>query len=224
MITTLTEFLIGLTLTVNSTGDIPPEFRRNSLGFIQNTIVNCELRIEQLKAEAEAERIRQEQLRIEAELEAQRKANVSFDPYDLRSLSHINYDEMYAVLEGSGLEDIAWCFVDSEEYNVNAFLIASIVALESGWSSSAKARNYNNLGGVGVYDDNTRGKVYSSRSECVFDIANFLRRDYLTEGGAYYNGYSVWDVNIKYSKSSSWADKVVAIAYELLNKYNKIYR
>ena len=114
-------------------------------------------------------------------------------------------------------------WTDSECYNVNSFILCSIVALESSWGKSQKALNYNNLGGVGVYNDNTVGAIYSSRSECIFSMAEFLSRDYLSADGVYFNGYSIWDVNIKYCASSNWADKVLVIANQLLSKYKEIY-
>ena len=184
----LLNFLLTCSISINSLGIY------RDVSFIDDTIEKVEYKIEQDRLkELEVQRIR-----FEEEMELTRKLNVGFDPYDLTVPSNITYEELYNVLEGTGLEDIATSLVDSECYNVNSFILCSIVALESSWGKSQKALNYNNLGGVGVYNDNTVGAIYSSRSECIFSMAEFLSRDYLSADGVYFNGYSIWDVNIKY--------------------------
>lgn len=209
----LLNFLLTCSISINSLGIY------RDVSFIDDTIEKVEYKIEQDRLkELEVQRIR-----FEEEMELTRKLNVGFDPYDLTVPSNITYEELYNVLEGTGLEDIATSLVDSECYNVNSFILCSIVALESSWGKSQKALNYNNLGGVGVYNDNTVGAIYSSRSECIFSMAEFLSRDYLSADGVYFNGYSIWDVNIKYCASSNWADKVLVIANQLLSKYKEIY-
>lgn len=209
----LLNFLLTCSISINSLGIY------RDVSFIDDTIEKVEYKIEQDRLkELEVQRIR-----LEEEMELTRKLNVGFDPYDLTVPSNITYEELYNVLEGTGLEDIATSLVDSECYNVNSFILCSIVALESSWGKSQKALNYNNLGGVGVYNDNTVGAIYSSRSECIFSMAEFLSRDYLSADGVYFNGYSIWDVNIKYCASSNWADKVLVIANQLLSKYKEIY-
>ena len=209
----LLNFLLTCSISINSLGIY------RDVSFIDDTIEKVEYKIEQDRLkELEVQRIR-----LEEEMELTRKLNVGFDPYDLTVPSNITYEELYNVLEGTGLEDIATSLVDSECYNVNSFILCSIVALESSWGKSQKALNYNNLGGVGVYNDNTVGAIYSSRSECIFSMAEFLSRDYLSADGIYFNGYSIWDVNIKYCASSNWADKVLVIANQLLSKYKEIY-
>ena len=209
----LLNFLLTCSISINSLGIY------RDVSFIDDTIEKVEYKIEQDRLkELEAQRIR-----FEEEMELTRKLNVGFDPYDLTVPSNITYEELYNVLEGTGLEDIATSLVDSECYNVNSFILCSIVALESSWGKSQKALNYNNLGGVGVYNDNTVGAIYSSRSECIFSMAEFLSKDYLSADGVYFNGYSIWDVNIKYCASSNWADKVLVIANQLLSKYKEIY-
>lgn len=209
----LLNFLLTCSISINSLGIY------RDVSFIDDTIEKVEYKIEQDRLkELEVQRIR-----FEEEMELTRKLNVGFDPYDLTVPSNITYEELYNVLEGTGLEDIATSLVDSECYNVNSFILCSIVALESSWGKSQKALNYNNLGGVGVYNDNTVGAIYSSRSECIFSMAEFLSKDYLSADGVYFNGYSIWDVNIKYCASSNWADKVLVIANQLLSKYKEIY-
>ena len=50
-------------------------------------------------------------------------------------------------------------------------------------------------------------------------IASFISDLYLNEDGAYYNGKSIWAVNIKYCEDSSpWADMINSIANDLLAK------
>lgn len=170
---------------------------------------------------AEEEYIRNQLIQAEN----QRKANVGFNPSDLLQASGITGDEMYSLLKDRGVNDVAYALVEAEQiYGVNAILLAGLVCLESGWGESARSTgSTNNMTGMGVPNNYSRGYVYSSRAESVLDTARQLKKNYLTEGGVYYNGTSIWSVNKKYCASKDWADKIVNISSTLLSKYKELY-
>lgn len=148
--------------------------------------------------------------------------SVSFNPYDVSQPSGVTAYHMNKALLGTEMHSFAEVFVQAEkDYGVNAFFLAGIVALESGWATSDRARNgSNNLTGHAVYGDFSKGSYFSSPQECVLITARDIARDYLSPDGIYNNGLSVDGVNTKYCTSDDWSDKVTSIAYSLLSKAN----
>lgn len=182
---------------------------------------------------AENERIareKAEQERLLAEQkERERVANVGFDSYDIRVPSGISHEEMANVLSHShysNFAELSDAFVDAERaYGVNAFALVAIPGLESGWNTSERAHNgRNNITGMGVPKNASRGTVYRSKEQCIMDLAMQLRNYYLTPGAEYYNGVSTSKVNMKYSAAPDWYRQVDAIGDELVAVYSEIYR
>ena len=208
--------------TIKSMRVFPVDFLSSFDKFLKATNILLEER------EKEIERLALEQEQIEREQEAERMRvqNVGYDENNLLKTSNINYDELYAVLDGTGIEHLTWALVESErQYGINVFFISAIVALESGWCTSQRSNNgSNNLTGMDVPSDSSPGTYYSSQDECVLDTARQLKEYYLTENAIYHNGYSSYAVNIKYCQSSDWHSKIDQIAYELYDKYVIIFK
>lgn len=149
---------------------------------------------------------------------------VTFNSGDVRITSGATEYHLKKALLGTSLYSLAGAFVQAEQnYGINAYFLASIVALESGWGESERANNgSNNLTGYAVYSDHSPGKYFSSKEECVFETARLLTEDYLTPNGIYFSdGYSSYHVNIKYSEDTNWCNKVEDITYTLLELSNK---
>ena len=181
----------------------------------------------------EEKKIREEQERLEAirvaeeiarEQEQQRIASVTFDPYNLSKPSNLTGDEMYNLLKDTGLKDVAYTYIQAEkEYGVNAFFLAGLSALESGWGTSSRAVNDNNLTGYNIQSDGDRYS-FSSRSESLMRTAKLISQDYLDQNGRYYFGDSIWDVNKNYcppvpGEELSWGDKILNISNNLYREY-----
>lgn len=170
--------------------------------------------------------------RTQEELEEQRKLNVTYSRSDMTLASGITKKELKAVLmhyEGaSTMAHLSDALVDSEEkYGVNAFTMAAIVALESGFATSRRAVEDNNLTGYEVYSDDSEGRLFVSQDESVLHTARHLSKNYLTEGGMYYGGLSVDDVQVNYcpdeGKGKNWDEKVDKIASGFLEVYKELY-
>ena len=84
-----------------------------------------------------------------------------------------------------------------EETGVNAVLIASLAALESGWGKYPNSQNNY----FGWYGDT----YYTNADDSILDVAQRIKELYLSESGAYFSGYGVRDVNEYYSESSEWS-------------------
>ena len=199
--------------------------------FIKETDIKIKalkdkLYLEELERQRiEQERIEQElQLLKEKEAEINRIKSVNFNEYNLLEVSNIKAEELYEILPES-MKHLAWAIVDTENiYGVSSLFTTSIIALESSWATSRRAMEENNLSGMAVYGDESVGIIYSSQVECVYDTARQLKENYLSPDGMFHNGYSTYDVNIKYCASKDWYLKVNQIAYELLEKYNVKYK
>ena len=154
---------------------------------------------------------------------------VEFDYNDVTKPSHATNIDMRRVLKGTKMYDIADAIVSAEEQykNVNAFLLAGIIAQESSWGGSDRAVYDNNLTGYGVYNPASRGINPNSRYQSVMNTAKLLSRDYLTPGGEHYNGVSLIAVNEKYCYQKDmktvdyrWTSGISSIANELVKKAN----
>lgn len=186
--------------------------------------------LEELRLKEEQERLELERLELERRLleekrlEEERIRNVNYDPNNLLMVTGMTVDEMYAILPDT-MKHLAYSIITSErEYGVSAFFTTSIIALESAWATSNRAIYSNNLTGMAVYGDESPGIYYESQDECVYNTVYQLKNNYLSSDGMFHNGYSSYSVNIKYCESSDWHIKIDTIAYELLNKYDKIFR
>ena len=98
-----------------------------------------------------------------------------------------------------------------EKYNIDYKLLIAISALESGWGTSYYAIHNNNIFGW------CSGKMYfNSVDECIYYVAEFLAREYLSPTGMYYEGASIDDIAKHYNENpKNWAKEVKQI-YEYL--------
>lgn len=162
-----------------------------------------------------------------------RISNVNYIRNNITIPSGISKEEMKSVLlnttGGETMLHLAEAFVEAEiKYGVNAFFMAGIVALESGFATSRRAVEDNNLTGYEVYSDDSQGKLFPSQTASILQTAKHLKENYLTEGAVYYNGLSVDAVQIKYcpdeGKGKNWEGKVNELASSFLNTYNNLYK
>lgn len=144
--------------------------------------------------------------------------NGKADVRDIRKKSAASVDELNQLLSGSLLQGQGINFKRAEDiYGVNAYVLMAIAKLESAWGESKIARDKNNLFGYGAFDSAPyeSAKTYASYEDSIYDVAKHLSENYLSPGGAYFNGYSLDGVNQKYSTSPEWASKVRRIVSEL---------
>ncbi|RDY28316.1 hypothetical protein CHL78_005295 [Romboutsia weinsteinii] len=167
-----------------------------------------------------------------AKIEEERKVNITYIRDDITVPSKITAEEMENILlnykGASTMSHLSQAIVDAEEiYGVNALAVAAIVALESGFATSRRAIEDNNLTGYEVYSDNSEGRLFSSQYDSILHTAKHLKENYLTEGGPYYIGLSVDDVQINYcpdeGKDKRWEEKVDKLASSFLQIYKDLY-
>lgn len=200
-----------------------------SLNNINNEIEN-NVDIENLRIEYE----KFQSMVMEDEVkEKNRIDSVSYLRDNVTVISGITEEEMKEVLintTGSKtMAHLASAFVKAEqEYGVNAFFMAGIVALESGFATSRRAVEDNNLTGYEVYSDSSEGRLFSSHDESVLHTARHLSKNYLKEDAIYYNGLSVDAIQIMYcpdeGKDKRWEEKVDYLANNFLKTYDTLFR
>lgn len=159
-----------------------------------------------------------EEVSVEGEQPVLINTAPNFNPFDLREPSNITREMAYNMLEGSALQATSSAYVYAEEvYGVNSLFLMSLTTLESSHGRSELAIYNNNIGGI--RGSNGDWAYFEDWGECIMYVAEFLSQHYLKEDGMYFNGYSLWGVNVKYCQDgSNWADMINQIAHELLSK------
>ena len=196
---------------------------------IDNEIANNE-EAENLKIEYEKLQTR---IKNEEMIEINRVEGVTYLRENVTVISGITEDEMKEVLMNTTgsktMAHLASAFVEAEKkYGVNAFFMAGIVALESGFATSRRAIEDNNLTGYEVYSDSSEGRLFNSHDESVLHTARHLSKNYLKEDSMYYNGLSVDAIQIMYcpdeEEDKRWEEKVDYLASNFLKTYDNLFR
>ena len=155
------------------------------------------------------------------EINSIKRDGITYNPEDLSEESNLTKNEIRELLKGSELEVLADKYHEMEEkYDVNAIFLMALNMEESGHGTSYLAQAQNNLGGVkNRYGDFA---TFNSWSESLDYIANLISSEYLHPEGSYYNGTSIYGVNIKYCEGNQWAHNLNKIANEIVNKFDII--
>lgn len=112
-----------------------------------------------------------------------------------------------------------------DQWGINAGVLLSLAAHESGKGMSKIAADKNNLFGIGATDDNPYGNAdgfYSIRDNLNYMAQIKLSEQYLSPSTWYYNGGSLgdknWGMNVRYASDPYWGEKVVG-HYEALKRF-----
>lgn len=210
-------------------------------GLSSKNEMSEKIKLENLDAKTKVESINKKVIKYEKDMkklmdynnEEERISNVNYIRKNITIPSGLSNEEMESVLLNTAgsktMVHLADAFVEAEKkYGINAFFMAGVVALESGFATSRRAVEDNNLTGYEVYSDDSEGKLFKSQVESILQTAKHLKENYLTEGSVYYNGLSVDAVQIKYcpdeGKGKNWEGKVNELANSFLNTYNDLYK
>lgn len=150
---------------------------------------------------------------------------ITYNPNNLLQPSNIDVDTLKYLLKDTKLYSLAPTYVQIEkEYGINALFIVGISALESGWGTSKRAVEDNNLTGFGVYHDNSKGLNAQTKEDNLVITAKTLKNSYLSVGGNLYTGVTINDVNAKYCigydglPDFNWSLKINTIVEKLLSQ------
>lgn len=224
---------IGLTVSVVKLGSMVEQYKlektelQNNLQKAESLTNEYESTITNMKgsiAEIESEKAELElKLNELQKLYEEEIKPVTFNPVNLLDSSGANERKLSIALKDTGLEGLESSYIQAEkEYGVNAIFLCALTAEESGWGKSVRAIRDNNLSGFEVYSDDAVGARFSSKHESIMVTAKLIKEQYLTEGGNYFNGYSIQAVNIRYCpvNGTSWSDNISTIANQIATKIN----
>lgn len=140
--------------------------------------------------------------------------------YDFANKSGVTEQQLSNALYYE-LADYADLFVECEnEYGVNAVLMASLAALESGWARSDLAVGNNNLFGWKL--NSGEYEAFESKEQCILEVAESISENYLSETGAYYTGDTlVENVAEYYSPSEEWIELLKEVADGIIERCEK---
>lgn len=140
-----------------------------------------------------------------------------WNPDNVTSPSHTSEIGLSLALKGTGLEGLESSFIEAEKaYGINALFLTSLIAQESAWGESNRAKTQNNLSGYAVYSDSSAGKTFSSKHESIMKTASLIRNNYVDSDGR----YGIHDINEKYSADPEWAENIQSIANKLVKEVN----
>ena len=139
---------------------------------------------------------------------------------DLRTKSNLHAIDYDTMLQGPNLEGIGKAIEQAEkDYSVNGLYLMGLCVVESAWGTSPFAVNRNNLVGWNAIDSNPgKATTFESKEDCILHVAQKLQQNYLTEGGAYFEGYTAPDIDVHYCTDKLHANKIVNVVNELIEK------
>ena len=152
----------------------------------------------------------------------ERNLKISYD-MDLRTKSNLTESDLEKAFKNTGMAGLGKYFVQAEkEYGVNALYLAALGAHESAWGTSDFAKERNNLFGWQSYDSNLNAtKYFETKGDGVLVVAKSLSKNYLTEGGCYFNGYTMKDVSKKYASDKEHSTKIYGVMKTMVSRIEK---
>lgn len=201
---------------------IPDANKNIVIGEIINEEIEEEI-IEQkennLETEKEIAQVSSRSLE-EARVETIKKNTELTVDSNLRELSNLTAEEFDKILENTNLRGLGSTLVEIEtNYHINGLYMIGLAGLESSFGNSNIAKTKNNITGFCAYDRNTgKAKVFDSYGDCLLTTARLLDKNYLTENGCYFNGYSAKAIDVKYCSDKTHAIKIVKIVNDLVKK------
>ncbi len=134
---------------------------------------------------------------------------------DLTQPSGMTAAEINNFLTGTALAGLGQSYINAEQsYHVSARYLVAHSILESGWGTSAIARDKYNLFGFGANDANpyNDAKTFASFDACIQYVARFVASYYLSPSGRFSHGPTLRGMNVCYASDPVWAFKIARIA------------
>ena len=120
-----------------------------------------------------------------------------------------------AFLQHTALAGLGNAFVTAEAtYHVSARYLLAHAIEESRWGNSGLAQDKHNLFGYGADDMNPYGDAsgFPSFEACIDYVAARVSTEYLSRGGAHYNGPTLRGMHAHYATDPRWASNIVQVA------------
>lgn len=129
----------------------------------------------------------------------------------LTNKTNLTAEELEYGLKNTNLQGLGKDFKKAEEkYEVNAILLMGMAKHETGNGHSYLAKAKNNLFGFNAIDQDpiNSANTFKDKGESIDRVAKFLKENYLSEDGKYYNGISTKSIGKLYASDPEWSNKV----------------
>lgn len=138
--------------------------------------------------------------------------NISENSYlYLTNKTDFSAEELEAGLKNTELLGLGKDFKNAEDkYGVNAILLMAMAKHETGNGDSYLAKEKNNLFGFNAIDQDPINKAnhFKNKGESINHVAKFLKENYLSKDGKFYNGISTSSIGKLYASDPYWSEKV----------------
>lgn len=129
----------------------------------------------------------------------------------LTNKTNLTAEELEYGLKNTNLQGLGKDFKKAEEkYEINAILLMGMAKHETGNGHSYLAKTKNNLFGFNAIDQDpiNSANTFKDKGESIDHVAKFLKENYLSEDGKYYNGISTKSIGKLYASDPEWSNKV----------------
>ena len=129
----------------------------------------------------------------------------------LTNKTNLTAEELEYGLKNTNLQGLGKDFKKAEEkYEVNAILLMGMAKHETGNGHSYLAKTKNNLFGFNAIDQDpiNSANTFKDKGESIDHVAKYLKENYLSEDGKYYNGISTKSIGKLYASDPEWSNKV----------------
>lgn len=141
-----------------------------------------------------------EDITISREMDLTIRTGLSKEDFK-KLISNVKYDTSKFFYDNSD-----YIYDLCEEYQINEIFFCGLISAESGWNIASNHRRTHNY--ISLMTKN--GLIsYGSVEEGLTAAAKALHNNYLTEGGRFYNGKTLYGVKTKFCPASStWVELV----------------
>lgn len=155
---------------------------------------------EKIEENKEEQYIKIEDVTISREMDLTIKTGLSKEEFK-RLISNVKYDTSKFFYNNSD------CIYDTcQTYEINEIFFCGLISAESGWNIASNHRRTHNY--ISLMTKN--GLIqFNSVEEGITAAAEALHNNYLTEGGRFYNGKTLYGVKTRFCPASStWVELV----------------
>jgi len=127
-------------------------------------------------------------------------------------------------VKGTPLQGYGYAFLKAEEVSgIGADYLLCISIHETGWGKSTNWTRYNNPASWGITDSGWNSEAYKlskmTKEQAIIYWATQLKNLYLTKGGAYYSGETLYAINKYYASDTNWASSILSIHSSLVKTF-----
>ena len=137
---------------------------------------------------------------------------VTSSAYDLRTVSGITAEELEVYMH----KDVKFLAEDVVRICNKNGISAEFVATVRRWERRMDINNF-----FGWMRSDGKLMRFNDPVECLEKIIPLIKKNYLTEGGKCFNGYTVDAVSLMYNNSDYWREKIYAGTMKIVNSENE---